>query len=164
MFCINCGQPINHSSTFCRFCGTKYSEPMPQPQILNNNTTNSPPSYKPYGWASDSLSGKMPPQTPPAGKTQPIRQVQPLPQFPNQPQNLAQMPNYAPPANYQTQMLSGYRCPRCGTTAPPQFVRKISAAGWVVFAVLLITVFPLFWIGLLMKEDRRVCPVCLGEL
>jgi hypothetical protein len=38
--------------------------------------------------------------------------------------------------------------------------RKISNAGWVVFAVLLVTFFPLFWIGFLIKEDVPVCPVC----
>ena len=57
-------------------------------------------------------------------------------------------------------MAYGYRCPRCASQALPNVVRKISTAGWITFAVLMVAFFPLFWIGLLIKEDVRVCPVC----
>ncbi len=37
---------------------------------------------------------------------------------------------------------------------------RISVAGWIVFAVLLLFCFPLFWIGLLIKEEYRSCYEC----
>jgi hypothetical protein len=42
----------------------------------------------------------------------------------------------------------------------PRMERRISTAGWITFAVLLVFFFPLFWIGLLIKEDVRICPAC----
>lgn len=103
--------------------------------------TQTPP--RPYGWASQSS-----PLHDVAGFEQP-RQVQPLVQTP-------------PPAPQP--QLSVYRCPRCGTTAPPQINRKISTGGWVVFALMLLFCFPLFWIGLLIKEEERVCSMCFTRL
>lgn len=61
-------------------------------------------------------------------------------------------------------LTGNYRCPRCGTHYLPVIERKISTAGWIVFAVLLVVFFPLFWVGLLMKEDVSVCPVCRYQL
>ncbi len=55
---------------------------------------------------------------------------------------------------------SGYRCPRCGTNYPPQVATKVSSDGWLVLILLLFFCAPLFWIGLLMKEEYRVCPMC----
>jgi uncharacterized paraquat-inducible protein A len=55
---------------------------------------------------------------------------------------------------------NGYHCPRCHSRLYPKNARQISTAGWIVFAVLLATILPLFWIGLLIKEDVRLCPVC----
>jgi DNA-directed RNA polymerase subunit RPC12/RpoP len=57
-------------------------------------------------------------------------------------------------------MAHGYRCPHCGTQNLPIITRKISTPGWIVFAVLLFFTLIFFWIGLLMKEDVRICPVC----
>jgi hypothetical protein len=54
----------------------------------------------------------------------------------------------------------GYRCPRCANQLLPKVVRKISTTGWVVFSILLVVFFPLFWVGLLIKEDIRVCSIC----
>ena len=42
--------------------------------------------------------------------------------------------------------------------------RRISTGGWITFGVLLVLCFPLFWIGLLIKEDYRVCGTCLAKL
>ena len=42
----------------------------------------------------------------------------------------------------------------------PRIERRISTAGWITFAVLLVFFFPLFWIGLLIKEDAVVCQTC----
>lgn len=41
---------------------------------------------------------------------------------------------------------------------------KISQDGWVVFIVLLFFCLPLCWIGLLMRQETRVCPVCRAVL
>ncbi|HEY0427764.1 MAG TPA: hypothetical protein VGC76_08265, partial [Pyrinomonadaceae bacterium] len=83
---------------------------------------------------------------------------------PNQAQPLNN-PFQPPPApqplvHQQPQNLADYRCPRCSSQLFPRFERKISQTGWIVFAVLLVAFFPLFWVGLLIKEDVRVCPVC----
>jgi hypothetical protein len=53
-----------------------------------------------------------------------------------------------------------FRCPRCGSEEPPWVVRQISAAGWVLFALLLVFFFPLCFIGLLITETKRVCRHC----
>lgn len=54
----------------------------------------------------------------------------------------------------------GFRCPYCGSHAVPYFRPKISAAGWVVFALMLLFCFPLFWVGLLITEQQRFCQDC----
>jgi lipopolysaccharide-induced tumor necrosis factor-alpha factor len=58
----------------------------------------------------------------------------------------------------------GFRCPYCGTGEPPYVSTTISSEGWVVFALLLIFCFPLFWIGLLITEQRRHCADCGARL
>jgi DNA-directed RNA polymerase subunit RPC12/RpoP len=52
------------------------------------------------------------------------------------------------------------RCPYCGSHEPPYIGRKISSAGWVTFALLLVFFLPLCWIGLLMKEEYPECYDC----
>jgi uncharacterized Zn-finger protein len=52
------------------------------------------------------------------------------------------------------------QCPYCHTQAPVRIDSKISTAGWVIFAVVLVFFFPLCWIGLLIKEDYRACSYC----
>jgi hypothetical protein len=42
--------------------------------------------------------------------------------------------------------------------------RRVSTAGWIVFSVLLVFTLIFFWIGLLMKEDVSVCPVCRNRI
>jgi DNA-directed RNA polymerase subunit RPC12/RpoP len=54
----------------------------------------------------------------------------------------------------------GYRCPYCGTRRPPIVRQQVSQTGWIVFVLLLIFTVCLFWIGLLIKEDVRVCSEC----
>lgn len=147
-FCIGCGQRIEAGTTVCRYCG-KDSRAGRQQEYV-------PP--KPYSWASDSLTGKPappPPARPAQSATPPAPQYQP-PYY--------QQPA-APVTPYSNQVVApaygyNYRCPNCGTNAAPRIEEKISQSGWVMFAVLLILFFPLFWIGLLMKEKYRVCPVC----
>jgi hypothetical protein len=42
--------------------------------------------------------------------------------------------------------------------------RRVSTAGWIVFSVLLVTTVIFFWVGLLMKEDVAICPMCRSKL
>ena len=63
-------------------------------------------------------------------------------------------PPDAPPAPV------GFSCPFCHTTSPPIRAQRISTGGWITFAVLLLVCLPLFWIGLLIKEDYTVCRAC----
>lgn len=160
-YCQNCGKVNAHESVFCRFCGTKFSAgtansappvnstqvypqtPPIQPQQADYETA--PP--RPYSWKTDEF------QIPEEKATKVIDRVQPLPVMSPQ--------NSAPPQHYQPQsMTTGYQCPRCASRLYPKITRQISTAGWIVFAVLLLTFFPLFWVGFLIKEDMQVCQIC----
>lgn len=55
---------------------------------------------------------------------------------------------------------AAFSCPYCYSTAPPFTIQSISEAGWIVFALMLLVCFPLFWIGLLMKDEKRYCSSC----
>lgn len=57
-----------------------------------------------------------------------------------------------------------FRCPFCGSRETPDTRSQISVGGWVVFAVMMFFCFPLFWIGLLMTEEYRVCRDCGSKL
>jgi hypothetical protein len=103
--------------------------------------TQAPP--RPHSWASPSS-----PLHAVAGFDEP-QQVQPLVHIP------PPMPHPKP---------SAFRCPHCGTNAPPQINKKISTGGWIVFAAMLLFCFPLFWIGLLIKDEERVCSMCFIKL
>ncbi len=160
MHCQNCGQVNTQVSNFCRFCGTKmtamqYSNGAnnynpnnhnPQPNPAPVNYENAPP--RPYSWKTDEYQI---PETP-KGKT--INRVQPLANF--QPPQNAGMQQYQ-----SSQAVShAFHCPRCASQLFPRVTRQISSAGWIVFAVLLVIFFPLFWVGFLIKEEVRTCPVC----
>ncbi len=58
----------------------------------------------------------------------------------------------------------GGGCPYCGTSEAPYYRSQISTGGWVTFALLLAFCWPLFWIGLLIREDVRVCGDCGGKV
>jgi hypothetical protein len=148
MLCHNCGQQNDYGANFCRFCGTKFAQQQP---VQQNNETDYAAPRQPYSWKTDEFQVTQND----ARKTrqfqpQQIPQVQPLPQ--QRPQHLT----YQPPQP----LMNNYRCMRCGTNHPPVIQRQISTAGWIVFAVLLVTFFPLFWIGLLIKDNAMICPVC----
>ena len=146
--CTKCGQTNTDTSNFCRFCGANFLQSQPSSET---NYEYSPPG--PYSWKTDEFQIAENKRQ----KTQQINQVQPLPnQYANN-----QPPRPQPLVQQQPQNMNwGYRCPRCSSQAPPRTVKKISTAGWIVFAVLMVTFFPLFWIGLLIKEDVNICPVC----
>lgn len=148
--CQNCGQVNNYGSNFCRFCGTRMiagqqqQQQPPQPQ--NQSYEYNPP--KPYSWKTDEFQV----QESKAKKAQEINRVQPLSNFNQPPQWLAYQQTPA--------MAHGYRCPNCGTQNLPVITRRISTPGWVVFGLLLFFTIIFFWIGLLIREDVRICPVC----
>jgi RNA polymerase subunit RPABC4/transcription elongation factor Spt4 len=156
--CQNCGQTNNYGSNFCRFCGTRMVTPQNAQPVRQEAQSSQP---RPYMWKTDEFQVKEHPSR----RTQnEIKQVQPLyQQPPANPQMNPQMPQSM--AYQRPQHLSqGYQCPRCGTHQLPHITKKISAAGWIVFAVLMVFFFPLFWIGLLIKEEVRVCPVCNARI
>lgn len=161
--CQNCGNFNSDESNFCRFCGTRAHSPLPtrrqeQPFAtqalgeplpgLENNTAGDPYTFSPpppYSWKTDEFR-----------TNNQARKTLNLP-----PQAFSELPPPAHLANYHGGAVAGnYRCINCGTTFLPRIERKISTAGWITFALLLAFIFPLFWIGLLIKEDQYVCPMC----
>jgi hypothetical protein len=127
--------------------------------VMNEAQSQSAQPYeyqppRPYVWKTDEfqLPETADKKTKQVNQVQPLTNMRMLNQTGSQPMSLYQQSASA--MNY------GYRCPRCGTQNIPQVTRKISTAGWIVFAVLLVMFFPLFWIGFLMKEDVKICPVC----
>ncbi len=51
-------------------------------------------------------------------------------------------------------------CPNCGSTEPPYERKEMAQEGWIVLVVLLLTFFPLFFLGLLMKQSYEICWDC----
>jgi RNA polymerase subunit RPABC4/transcription elongation factor Spt4 len=146
--CQNCGQVNTENSNFCRFCGTKF---IPAQFTNGDNYQFSPPH--PYSWKTDELQiAENKPRKP-----QQIKQVKPL----GNPFSTFETPRPQPLAYRQPNNLAnGYHCPRCAAQVMPRVERKVSTTGWIVFAVLMVVFFPIFWIGLLIKEDVKICPVC----
>jgi RNA polymerase subunit RPABC4/transcription elongation factor Spt4 len=141
--CQNCGQMNADTGTFCRFCGTKLQAPQPVMQQQRQEPFNYE-APRPYAWKTDEY------------QTQTDARKRPGTGMPTQPGSLA----YAPPYN----MTGNYRCPNCMSQFLPVTERRISTAGWITFAVLLVFFFPLFWIGLLIKEDVHICPSCNARM
>jgi hypothetical protein len=144
--CQNCGKLNSGETNYCRFCGTKFvfQQPvMDQPYDY--------PAPRPYAWKTDEFQT----QTEARG-TAPVDRLQ------NQqtPGNPTQQYQHAPLTYQPMHMSQPFRCPHCMSQFPPRIERRISTAGWITFAVLLVLFFPLFWIGLLIKEDVRVCQSC----
>lgn len=136
--CQNCGKSNAPESHFCRFCGFRFTLKQPE------NYDFRPP--RPYAWKTDEFQTQSEARLP---KTTTAHIG--IPQ-----QTYGLMTTYHGP-----QDLSGnYRCPHCRTNYLPILERRISTAGWITFALLLVFTFIFFWIGLLMKEDVPICPVC----
>lgn len=164
MHCQNCGKANTERGNFCRFCGTKFTAvqysqptnynplpptPMPNPAPVNSDNIYENMQRRPYSWKTDEY--QIPGEK---TKTKPISQVPPLPNFQPQ-QNMA-----VQPFQQNLGITSHVVCPRCTRQNFPVIKQQVSTAGWITFAILLVTIFPLFWIGLLIKEDAYVCPVC----
>lgn len=155
--CPNCGNLNADRTNFCRFCGTKMQgvRPMPGTPAADDSPFGHPAPPRPYGWKTDEYQTQNEPsrsrqtghvQTPTKGFDIPAYQPAPL-------------------ANVNAQFLNQpYHCPHCMSQLLPQIERRISTAGWITFAVLMVFFFPLFWIGLLIKEDVRTCPNCLSRV
>lgn len=140
--CQQCGQVNSAESNFCRGCGLRFTMPQPQAQT---NYEYTPP--RPYSWKTDEFQTNVE-----ARKTLDIG---------NQPSSTQPIQQNTTLAYQQPQPLAhGYRCPNCGSNYLPIVERRISTAGWITFAVLLVTTGIFFWIGLLIREDVSVCPVC----
>ncbi|MEP6787012.1 MAG: LITAF-like zinc ribbon domain-containing protein [Acidobacteriota bacterium] len=145
--CQNCGKLNTPETNFCRFCGTKFV--VQQLPVIDSPYDYSAP--RPYAWKTDEFQA----QNEPRG-TRPVEQPA-TGQFDRVNQN------YRPaPLAYQQPQQFGrpFRCPHCMSQYMPRMERRISTAGWITFAALLVFFFPLFWIGLLIKEDVAVCQTC----
>jgi len=147
--CQSCGQTNNDVSNFCRFCGVNFTQAQKR-----EDSDFAPP--RPYVWKTDEFEISKAKQR----KTQEFhfggqkKETSPAGEQPFQTQQIA----YQKPYGVMQQNRGG--CPRCGSPIAPVTERKISTAGWIVFAVLLVTFPPLFWIGFLIKENVMTCPVC----
>ena len=51
-------------------------------------------------------------------------------------------------------------CPNCGCEGDAYERKEIATEGWIVMVVLLFTFFPLFFLGLLMKQNYLICGEC----
>jgi hypothetical protein len=75
-----------------------------------------------------------------------------------------QLPAVVPvrdPARRRSQGV-GFICPFCGTDEAPYEESRVSALGWYLFIVLLLScVFTIFcWLALLVRDNYRVCSQC----
>ena len=141
--CQNCGKSNTPESQFCRFCGIRITQRQPE------NYEYRPP--RSYAWQTDEFETQ--------GEAR-VAQTSDYVMTPNQ-QLAHPVYNPAQMAYRGPQDFTGrYRCPHCGTNYLPVMERRISSAGWLTFALLLVFTFIFFWIGLLMKEDVAICPIC----
>lgn len=155
--CKNCGQSNAKQSNFCRYCGMKFGHPLPRPrqvpppqmrrQPLPDEPIKAP---RPYSWKTDEFQVRDP-------SARNTSQIERMPVAPIAGDSQLTRPLVGATGR---DMTAGYHCPRCMSPAIPHSTRKISSAGWIVFTVFLVFFFPLFWVGLLIKEDVVVCPVC----
>ncbi len=147
--CQHCGQANTPESQFCRFCGTR----------MANRQTESydQRAPRPYAWKTDEYQTQA--EARPA-RPAPVAslggQGAAYPYAGTTPQALA----YRGPQD----MAGNYKCPFCGTNFLPIIEKRISSAGWITFSLLLIFTIVFFWIGLLMKEEVAVCPVCRNQV
>lgn len=148
--CTQCGRGNALNSQFCRFCGQRLVGSQgyaPQAQQQENPYA----APRPYAWKTDEYQTQSERRVQQPVGTQPMN-----PPFPTAYPLAHQGAGYYPAASY--------RCPNCGTSTLPIVERRISTAGWITFALLLVFTFIFFWIGLLIRENVTVCPVCRATL
>ena len=135
VICQNCQQPNADVARHCRYCGNLL-RPETDAQRTDQRTDYATPQQQgSYIPTHDWASSAPLPAAP-------VYAPQPLPAL----------------------SADNFRCPHCQSTAPPVIARRISTAGWIVFACLLVFCFPLFFIGLLIKEEYRMCSWCRASL
>jgi predicted RNA-binding Zn-ribbon protein involved in translation (DUF1610 family) len=147
--CSNCGQANAIESKYCRFCG----HPMPDPYF---QPADPMANRRPYSWQTDEFQTKAGSRNQGARPTVEHVPSNLRPQYPAGPQGLI--------VNTPRDVTGNYRCPNCGTHYLPVIERRVSTAGWITFALLLVFTIIFFWIGLCMREDVSVCPVCKYRL
>ncbi len=147
--CHSCGKPKNSDTNFCRYCGARLAQE--SPPAYSNPYDH--PAPKPYSWKTDEYTTNTEARrTMPTGLSLPTG-VEPSGHV------------HAPLAQVGPQHFAqAFRCPACMSSYPPRTERRISTGGWITFAALLVFFFPLFWIGLLIKEDVLVCQTCNAKL
>jgi DNA-directed RNA polymerase subunit RPC12/RpoP len=151
--CQNCGNINTAASNFCRFCGTKFLLEQPALQAERAPEKFEFDQPRPYAWKTDEFSTQSEARKT-FGGTAAIGSAGQTTGFGGGQQ--AQPVAYRPAEH----MSQPYRCPHCMSQFLPRVERRISTGGWITFALLLVFFFPLFWIGLLVKEDVRLCPSC----
>lgn len=150
--CYQCGKENADQTQFCRFCGNRLTIPGAfHEQNPPTDYQYAPP--RPYAWKTDEYQTQSEPRVKPVTATRPLNSA-------GMPYPTAQPLVYNAPHH----MAGNYRCPNCGTTTLPIIERRISTAGWITFSLLLVFTFIFFWVGLLMKQDVSVCPVCRATL
>ena len=144
ILCQNCGKGNSPESQFCRFCGARIVVRQAVQQDY------SPP--RPYAWKTDEYQTQNEARVPQTADhvMTPNQQMAPQGIYAS-----AMMSYYGP-----QDMTGRYRCPTCGTNYLPLIERRVSPAGWITFSLLLVFTLIFFWVGLLMKEDVAICPVC----
>jgi RNA polymerase subunit RPABC4/transcription elongation factor Spt4 len=151
--CQNCGKLNSGETNFCRFCGTKFVFQKP---VMDHSQPYDYPAPRPYAWKTDEFQTQTDSRktvdtnlldAPKNPIGDPARQFQPGP--------LVYQPMHMSPP---------FRCPHCMSQYLPRVERRISTGGWITFAVLLVAFFPLFWIGLLIKEDVKICQSCNNKV
>ena len=150
--CPNCGQSNSEQSQFCRFCGTKF---LMQQQFPEDDYNYQAP--RPYSWKTDEYQTQSEPR-----KKAPVKQAESV----NAPLDVGSRDYNAQPLSFRgpQSIDPNYRCPKCMSRFLPRTERRISTAGWITFSVLLVFFLPLFWIGLLIKEEVKVCPSCGSKI
>lgn len=130
MLCANCGFPNDELASVCGGCGAGL----------------------PGGQSSSGRVDRIINDT--GGLSHPTQRAETPPaQWTNPPYTIPPQPVFVTSAPV-------FRCPFCQSPYPPFVVQKVSGAGWVVFVLLILLCVPLCWIGLLIKEDHRVCSSC----
>jgi len=143
--CQNCGNANTPESQYCRTCGN----------LMAMRQKSAPVDYerqqpRPYAWKTDEYQTQT--EARPKANAFPATAA-------------VQNPDSQPTPYAAPQMFGGsYRCPHCMSQFLPRTEKRISTAGWITFAVLLVFFFPLFWIGLLIKENVHVCPSCNAKI
>jgi hypothetical protein len=152
--CHSCEFDNLPRSNYCRRCGNSLEEVTVA--IEQENYPKSPP--EPYSWKEDEVGdvderGVRQRSRPPEAPTPPVRvggggRRQPEMEI----------------TGVLARQHQGLFCPYCGGQMAVSPIKKVSGAGWLTFVLLLIFVFPLAWIGLLIRKDVAFCLSCDATL